>query len=250
MIKPNQNFFTLDGLNLLRMQNLFSPTAHQASLAGSTVSNGASSNNSNNGTTNSTTTTSSNSSTTSSTNPPTIFNKKRKLLAASQASTTESVDFNSEAASQSAAEIQKKGNLLDLESLSLSRLGLETLLKGSASADFPAVTSAVDGNAILQQQAQSLLAQLAAAQATKTGGTANISSLANSSATTTSTTSTSNSTSSSALSTAFPCTSCHKTFATEVDLKAHLIRHLTQHPFVCVSCGKGFKYEHSLNCKF
>ena len=49
------------------------------------------------------------------------------------------------------------------------------------------------------------------------------------------------------MATAFPCTSCHKTFATEVDLKAHLIRHLTQHPFVCVSCGKGFKYEHSLN---
>lgn len=53
-----------------------------------------------------------------------------------------------------------------------------------------------------------------------------------------------------ALATAFPCTSCHKTFATEVDLKAHLIRHLTQHPFVCVSCGKGFKYEHSLNFHF
>lgn len=49
------------------------------------------------------------------------------------------------------------------------------------------------------------------------------------------------------LASAFPCTSCHKTFATEVDLKAHLIRHLTQHPFVCVACGKGFKYEHSLN---
>lgn len=47
--------------------------------------------------------------------------------------------------------------------------------------------------------------------------------------------------------TAFPCTSCHKTFATEVDLKAHLMRHLTQHPFVCLACGKGFKYEHSLN---
>ena len=46
---------------------------------------------------------------------------------------------------------------------------------------------------------------------------------------------------------AFPCTSCHKTFATEVDLKAHLMRHLTQHPFVCLACGKGFKYEHSLN---
>ncbi|CAG2167459.1 unnamed protein product, partial [Oppiella nova] len=30
---------------------------------------------------------------------------------------------------------------------------------------------------------------------------------------------------------AFPCSSCHKTFATEVDLKAHLMRHLTQHPF-------------------
>ena len=44
----------------------------------------------------------------------------------------------------------------------------------------------------------------------------------------------------------FPCTSCHKTFATEVDLKAHLMRHLTQHPFVCLACGKGFKYEHSL----
>lgn len=51
----------------------------------------------------------------------------------------------------------------------------------------------------------------------------------------------------SSVSLAFPCTSCHKTFATEVDLKAHLIRHLTQHPFVCFSCGKGFKYEHSLN---
>lgn len=44
-----------------------------------------------------------------------------------------------------------------------------------------------------------------------------------------------------------PCTSCHKTFATEVDLKAHLIRHMTQHPFICSACGKGFKYEHSLN---
>ncbi|CAG2110164.1 unnamed protein product, partial [Medioppia subpectinata] len=32
---------------------------------------------------------------------------------------------------------------------------------------------------------------------------------------------------------AFPCSSCHKTFATEVDLKAHLMRHLTQHPFNC-----------------
>lgn len=48
-------------------------------------------------------------------------------------------------------------------------------------------------------------------------------------------------------SSAFPCTSCHKTFATEVDLKAHLMRHMTQHPFVCLACGKGFKYEHSLN---
>ena len=46
---------------------------------------------------------------------------------------------------------------------------------------------------------------------------------------------------------AFPCPECHKSFATEVDLKAHLLRHVMQHPFSCPTCGKGFKYEHTLD---
>ncbi|XP_025016967.1 putative uncharacterized protein DDB_G0286901 [Tetranychus urticae] len=45
----------------------------------------------------------------------------------------------------------------------------------------------------------------------------------------------------------FPCPDCHKTFATQVDLKAHLMRHITQHPYVCFACGKGFKYDHTLD---
>ncbi|RWS31483.1 zinc finger protein-like protein [Leptotrombidium deliense] len=45
----------------------------------------------------------------------------------------------------------------------------------------------------------------------------------------------------------YPCSDCHKTFATEVDLKAHLMRHVTQHPYVCLACGKGFKYDHTLD---
>lgn len=45
----------------------------------------------------------------------------------------------------------------------------------------------------------------------------------------------------------YPCPDCHKTFATQVDLKAHLMRHITQHPYVCVACGKGFKYDHTLD---
>ena len=44
----------------------------------------------------------------------------------------------------------------------------------------------------------------------------------------------------------YPCPECHKTFATEVDLKMHLLRHVMQHPFSCSTCGKGFKYEHTL----
>lgn len=44
----------------------------------------------------------------------------------------------------------------------------------------------------------------------------------------------------------FPCPECHKTFATEVDLKMHLLRHVMQHPYSCSTCGKGFKYEHTL----
>jgi len=44
----------------------------------------------------------------------------------------------------------------------------------------------------------------------------------------------------------FPCPECHKTFATEVDLKIHLLRHVMQHPYSCSTCGKGFKYEHTL----
>lgn len=45
----------------------------------------------------------------------------------------------------------------------------------------------------------------------------------------------------------FPCPNCHKTFATQADLKAHLMRHITQHPYVCFACGKGFKYDHTLD---
>lgn len=32
----------------------------------------------------------------------------------------------------------------------------------------------------------------------------------------------------------------------EVDLKYHMMRHMMQHPFSCSTCGKGFKYEHTL----
>ena len=39
---------------------------------------------------------------------------------------------------------------------------------------------------------------------------------------------------------------CHKTFAAEVDLKFHMMRHVMQHPYSCSTCGKGFKYEHTL----
>lgn len=34
--------------------------------------------------------------------------------------------------------------------------------------------------------------------------------------------------------------------STEVDQKMHLVRHFMQHPFLCSTCGKGFKYEHTL----
>ncbi|KAI2811371.1 hypothetical protein BLOT_002546 [Blomia tropicalis] len=218
----NQNPYQY-GLNLLRMQSLFNGTTSANGSAVPTVTGSTNAN----GTSTSSSSSSSASTNTSSTSN--ILTKKRKLLAASHNH------------HQMDSEIDEK-RAPDFDSL--SRLGLEQLLKGSADSAL-----GNDAGLLMAQQAQNLIHLVRRPMATlKSALNAITMSASSASATnTTNTSSSSSSSSAAAAAAAYPCTSCHKTFATEVDLKAHLIRHLTQHPFVCVNCGKGFKYEHSLN---